>query len=145
MRNREILRALPYSPPFLFVDEVEEVNETSCKGNYTFPEDSFFYRGHFKDFPVTPGVILTECMAQIGLVCFGLHLLRGLSKENLQVAFTSVQVEFLQPVMPKERVVVVSHLIYFRFNKLKCAIKMYNHSNEVVAKGEFAGIFNPKP
>ncbi|MBT8319592.1 MAG: hydroxymyristoyl-ACP dehydratase, partial [Gramella sp.] len=62
---QKILDQLPYSKPFLFVDEILEVNDNSISGTFTFSKDLDFYRGHFSGNPVTPGVILTECMAQI--------------------------------------------------------------------------------
>ncbi|MDI1303260.1 MAG: hydroxymyristoyl-ACP dehydratase, partial [bacterium] len=74
MRKEEIISKLPYSKPFLFVDEIINVNENGVEGSYTFNETLDFYKGHFKDNPVTPGVILTEVMAQIGLVCLGIFL-----------------------------------------------------------------------
>ncbi len=75
---KTIVQQLPYSRPFLFVDELTSVNENGSEGFYTFREDEYFYQGHFKNHPVTPGVILTECMAQIGLVCLGIYLVQGL-------------------------------------------------------------------
>ena len=70
-----IISQLPYSQPFLFVDELLQIDENGVTGTYRFPKDSFFYEGHFKDNPVTPGVILTECMAMIGSVSNGDHQL----------------------------------------------------------------------
>jgi 3-hydroxyacyl-[acyl-carrier-protein] dehydratase len=75
MTNQEIISKLPYSKPFLFVDELLQINENGVEGTYTFDGNLDFYKGHFKDYPVTPGVILTETMAQIGLVCLGIFLL----------------------------------------------------------------------
>ena len=37
----------------------------------------FFYKGHFKENPITPGVLLIETMAQIGVVCLGIYLLKN--------------------------------------------------------------------
>lgn len=142
MRGEEIISLLPYTEPFLFVDEIEEVNTQSIKGSYTFKEDAYFYKGHFKNHPVTPGVILTECMAQIGLVSLGIFLLKDKAQlEALKVAFTSADVSFLKPVYPNEKVTVVSEVNYFRFNKLKCQVKLYNQANDVVCQGELAGVF----
>ncbi len=142
MTTKEIIAQLPYTEPFLFVDEIEEVSATHIKGSYTFKEDAYFYKGHFKNHPVTPGVILTECMAQIGLVSLGMYLLKDKgSLENLKVAFTSADVSFLKPVYPNEKVWVVSEVNYFRFQKLKCHVKLYNQENEVVCQGELAGMF----
>ena len=139
--REEILTHLPYSPPFLFVDELEEVNENGARGNYTFHENLDFYKGHFKSFPITPGVILTETMAQIGVVCLGIYLI-GLEhwKQNVSVALTSNEIEFLKPVFPNEKVTVVSEKIYFRFGKLKCSVQMFNRKEELVCKGNIAGM-----
>lgn len=140
MNIDNIIAQLPYSKPFLFVDALEKVSEKGVIGSYTFREDEVFYSGHFKDFPVTPGVILTECMAQIGLVCLGIYLQMKLHSitENLNafnVALASSEVEFFKPVFPKEKVMVTSEMIYFRFNKLKCNVKMVNSKGELVCKG----------
>jgi len=81
-------------------------------------------------------------MAQIGLVCLGIYLLKDKAAlDTLQVAFTSADVSFLKPVYPNEKVTVVSEVNYFRFNKLKCDVKLYNQANELVCNGELAGVF----
>ena len=77
MNYSEIIAQLPYSKPFLFVDEITSITENGVVGHYTFDENLDFYKGHFKNNPVTPGVILTEVMAQIGLVCLGIYLLNN--------------------------------------------------------------------
>ena len=69
MNSEQIINNLPYASPFLFVDALTEVSENGVSGNYIFKEEAFFYGGHFKENPITPGVILTETMAQIGVVC----------------------------------------------------------------------------
>ena len=141
--HQEILALLPYTKPFLFVDELIEIDENGVKGSYTFTKDLDFYKGHFKDFAVTPGVILTETMAQIGLTCLGIFLL-SIEVKNLSLAMTSTQVEFLRPVYPGEKVFVTSEKKYFRFNKLKCEVKMENEAGELVCKGEIAGMIIEK-
>lgn len=141
MTGKEIITALPYSSPFLFVDEIESVSKKGITGNYTFKESEFFYEGHFKSSPVTPGVILTECMAQIGLVSLGIYLLgNNVDTTNFRIAFTSSQMEFLQPVYPKEKITVLSKIQYFRFNKLKCKVKSYNSDNMLVCEGVLSGM-----
>ncbi|MDT0677388.1 3-hydroxyacyl-ACP dehydratase FabZ family protein [Autumnicola musiva] len=142
MDIKTILSKLPYSEPFLFVDEITSIDEKSASGTYIFPPDSFFYKGHFKDNPVTPGVILIECMAQIGLVCMGIFLLdQGKStEEKVQIAMSSSEVEFLKPVFPGEQVRVRSEKIYFRFNKLKCDVEMFDTEDNLVCKGVLAGM-----
>lgn len=135
-----ILEKLPYTKPFLFVDEIFKVDDNGIEGAYTFKEDEYFYEGHFKELPITPGVILTECMAQIGLVSLGIYLLKDIKQKDVLVAFSESHVEFLKTVKPKETVTVISEKIYFRFNKLKCKVKMLNENDEVVCKGELSGM-----
>jgi 3-hydroxyacyl-[acyl-carrier-protein] dehydratase len=140
MTNQEIISKLPYSKPFLFVDELVSINENGVEGNYTFDANLDFYKGHFKDNPVTPGVILTEVMAQIGVVCLGIFLLNNEINKNTVIALTSNEIEFLKPVYPNEKVTVISEKIYFRFGKLKCKVKMLNAKNEEVCSGTIAGM-----
>lgn len=146
MNFKSIISSLPYSKPFLFVDEIIQIDTEGCTGSYRFPEDSFFYQGHFKDNPITPGVILTECMAQIGVVCLGVYLLQNNQIEisedfkNIQIALSSSQMDFYLPVIPGEQVKVVSKKEYFRFNKLKCSVEMFNSKDELVCRGAIAGM-----
>jgi 3-hydroxyacyl-[acyl-carrier-protein] dehydratase len=64
---------LPYKSSFRFVDEISFLDQDKVIGNYTPKEDAFFYKDHFPGNPVTPGAILTEIMAQIGLVVLGIY------------------------------------------------------------------------
>ncbi len=141
MSNQELIDLLPFNKPFLFVDELIQVNDLGAEGTFTFTPELEFYKGHFRGHPVTPGVILTECCAQIGLVCLGIHLLqheKGI--EKMKIGMSSSQMDFLKPVYPNEKVRVISKIIYFRFQKLKCEVRMFNANNELVCKGELAGM-----
>jgi len=140
MKYQDIISKLPYSKPFLFVDELVSINENGVEGNYTFDAALDFYKGHFKDNPVTPGVILTEVMAQIGVVCLGLFLLNNEVNKNTVIALTSNEIEFLKPVYPNEKVTIISEKIYFRFGKLKCKVKMINQAGIEVCNGTIAGM-----
>tara|TARA_B100000989_G_scaffold130638_1_gene96974 strand:+ start:277 stop:729 length:453 start_codon:yes stop_codon:yes gene_type:complete len=143
LKKKTVIELLPYQAPFLFVEELTYISENKFEGYYTFKNDEYFYKGHFKDNPVTPGVILIEVMAQIGVVCMGIYLLRKNFSviKKPQIALTSSVVDFLIPVKPKDRVKVISEKIYFRFNKLKCNVKLFNEKNELVCKGTISGMF----
>lgn len=145
MTSNQIIKLLPYKKPFLFVDELTMISNEGITGNYTFKENEFFYEGHFKNNPITPGVILTETMAQIGVVCLGIYLMKDLVLENfqLQIALTSSQIDFFLPVFPKGKVSVVSEKEVFRFNKLKCKVKMFNSDQELVCRGNISGMMKP--
>jgi len=142
LKKENIIKLLPYQTPFLFVEELTYISKNRSEGYYTFKQDEYFYKGHFKDKPITPGAILTEVMAQIGLVCLGIYLLKKeISKtKKPEIALTSNEIDFFLPVKPKERVKVVSEKIYFRFNKLKCKVQLFNKKNELVCKGTISGM-----
>lgn len=141
MEHKEIIQNLPYTEPFLFVDELMHVDENGAEGTYTFSATADFYKGHFRNNPITPGVILTECCAQIGVVSFGIYLLGTISStDTIRIGMSSSEMEFYIPVMPDEKVSVVSKKVYFRFHKLKCEVKMYNSDDKLVCKGLISGM-----
>ena len=142
MTAEEIISILPYEEPFMFVEELVHFDEKEIVGKFTYREDLPFYQGHFKNNPITPGVILTETMAQIGLVCLGIVIMNQESKnlDQLQIAMTSTEIDFFKAVHPNETVTVKSTKEYFRFNKLKCYVEMFNAEDELVARGKIAGM-----
>jgi 3-hydroxyacyl-[acyl-carrier-protein] dehydratase len=145
MKNH-ILNHLPYKSSFRFVDNISRLTEDEVIGDFTPKEDAFFYEDHFAGNPITPGVIITEIMAQIGLVVMGIFLILKDTELNfsedtdLFPLLTSTDVSFFKMVLPGQKVTVVSKKQYFRFGKLKCYVEMLDSSGELVAKGMFSGI-----
>lgn len=144
---QHILDHLPYKSSFRFVDEISYLDPEKVIGHYTLKEDAFFYEDHFVGNPVTPGAIVTEIMAQIGVVVLGIYLITAGQQQTGAVApisaiplFTSVEVSFFKPALPGQKVTVISEKEYFRFDKLKCRVEMLNASGDRIAKGIFAGI-----
>lgn len=143
---QQILDKLPYKSSFRFVDTILSLDEKGVTGEYTLRKDAFFYEDHFVGNPVTPGVIVTEIMAQIGVVVLGIYYIlnspefKGLEGENLFPLLTSTEVSFYRMVLPGEKLKVVSQQQYFRFGKLKCYIEALGSDNELIARGMFAGV-----
>ncbi|MEZ4830336.1 MAG: hydroxymyristoyl-ACP dehydratase [Bacteroidia bacterium] len=143
----KILACIPHKPPFRFVDGISEISEVSATGYYTFREDEYFYKGHFPGNPVTPGVILTETLAQSGLLPLGIYLAgkdtewQFADESQLPLfVLTSSDVEFLKGVLPGEHVVVSAEKVYFRLGKLKANLKMFNDAGQTVCRGILSGM-----
>ncbi len=139
-----ILACIPQQSPFRFIDRILSIDENHVVGTYTFKSNESFYQGHFPDFPVTPGVILTETMAQIGLVALGVFLCGAdpSSLKSARIFFTSSNVQFHKMVRPGDQVWVESQKEYFRLRKLQCKVAMFNQEGKKICAGTLSGMFS---
>jgi 3-hydroxyacyl-[acyl-carrier-protein] dehydratase len=146
MKER-VLATVPQQDPFRFIDEILELDTEHIVGAYRFKVDEHFYRGHFPNRPITPGVILVEAMAQTGVVAFGLYLVMEQGREaelksgNMTTLFTVIDVmEFTGIVNPGERVIIRGEKVYFRKGNLKAKVSMERENGEIIASGVLAGM-----
>ena len=108
---------LPHRYPFLLVDRILELEDTRIVGlkNVTATEPHF--QGHFPDFPVMPGVLIVECMAQTAGV---LVLSQIPDRKNKVVLLTTIEsAKFRKPVVPGDQLLVEMTVISKRSSLAK--------------------------
>ena len=101
MAYKSITELIPHRRPFLFVDKLDEVSETRIVGTRRYTEEDNFFKGHFPDYPVVPGVVLIESMAQCGGA--GAAQL-GIIGDKLFFMASVEKVKFRRPVRPGDEV-----------------------------------------
>jgi 3-hydroxyacyl-[acyl-carrier-protein] dehydratase len=145
--KQEVLDLVPQQKPFRFIDEIISLDDEQIVGAYRFREDEYFYRGHFPGNPITPGVILIETMAQVGVVAFGIYLLSRQkntrpSQMDMPLSLFSLAdgVEFKKIVLPGERVIIKGEKIYFRKKIIKAKVIIEREDGEIICSGELSGV-----
>jgi 3-hydroxyacyl-[acyl-carrier-protein] dehydratase len=129
MADREIEGLLPHRAPFLFVDEIVSADRDRIVARHVFTENEFFFRGHFPAYPVVPGVILVETMAQSGGA--GLRKLGILGDDSLFFLGTVDRVKFRRQVRPGDE--VNSEIV-----NLRVSPRMIKQSGKAYVGGELA-------
>ena len=107
-----ITERIPHRPPFLWLDRVVELTETSILAEKEIPEDLELFQGHYPGYPLMPGVLLCEAVFQAGGVLLA-ELLRkkagsgGLAKPVL----TRIQgAKFKREIHPGDSVAISARL-----------------------------------
>jgi 3-hydroxyacyl-[acyl-carrier-protein] dehydratase len=119
-----ILELLPHRYPFLLIDRIVEFEPTKrlvAIKNVTMNEP--FFQGHFPNYPIMPGVLVIEAMAQAGAVI----MLAALpDRKNKLAVFTSVErAKFRRPVTPGDQLRIEVEVLSFRTRAGRISGKAY--------------------
>ena len=138
---KDVKELLPHRDPFLFVDELTEVSKEKITGKRTYTSSEFFFKGHFPDYPVVPGVVLVESMAQCGGA--GINELGVLEEGSLFFLATIEKAKFRKQVVPGDEVRFEIENVRISPKMLKQKGKAYI-GDEVAAEAEWLCIVGSK-
>lgn len=111
MDNLEVRKRLPHREPFLFIDEVMEVNNEFIKAKRFISPNEDFFKGHFPNFPIMPGVLILEAMAQ-SCALLGSHIMSQTANEKSMYLLCGVEkVRFKKKVLPGDTLIFKSSVI----------------------------------
>ena len=120
MDIHEIMALLPHRYPFLLIDrliEIERRQRVVAIKNVTINEPHF--AGHFPDFPIMPGVLIIEAIAQAGAALL-LTEYPAADRANKLMVFTSIDdARFRRPVVPGDQLRIEVTVLNWRSNAVK--------------------------
>jgi 3-hydroxyacyl-[acyl-carrier-protein] dehydratase len=120
----DIMAILPHRYPFLLIDRVVEISRMKrivALKNVTINEP--FFAGHFPEFPIMPGVLVVEAIAQAG----GALLLTEIpDRENKLMVFTGIErAKFRRPVVPGDQLRIEVTVMNWRVSAVKMEGKAF--------------------
>lgn len=103
LTKEEIKKIIPYDTPFLFVDGVEEIGENNISGFYQTSPNDYYFKGHFIDFKIMPGVLVVEAIAQLSTILLRKKI--GDDHKNYHfLAYDVKSCQFLKPIFPGDKI-----------------------------------------
>lgn len=117
MDIREILEILPHKYPFLLIDRILKLEPGKrATGIKSVTINEHFFQGHFPDYPIMPGVLIIEAMAQLG----GVLAFKSDGGKDKLVYFLGIdKAKFRKPVFPGDQIQFEVEVIQRRLNVWK--------------------------
>lgn len=99
---------IPHRPPFLFVDEIVAETTESLTAKRTWRAEEDFYKGHYPNAPITPGVLLCEAVFQTGALFMAKQALASGAKpgEGVPLLAKIADVRFRNPIYPGDTILI---------------------------------------
>jgi len=133
----EIKKILPHRYPFLLIDRITKIEgDKKIVGIKNVTANESFFQGHFPDYPIMPGVLIVEAMAQVG----GILLLRKKENRGKTPFFAKMDnVKLRRPVRPGDQLVIEVEVIKAK-SKIGRVKAKSSVNGEIVCEAELTSI-----
>ncbi len=127
-KREQIREIIPYDEPFLFVDEVERIDGDRISGFYHASKNKPYFKGHFVGFPIMPGVLVIEALAQLSTILLRQKIGKN-HKEYHLLAYNTESAQFYKPIFPGDRIKLQAEITEIK-NKRISRVKAQASVNE---------------
>ncbi|MCA9495978.1 MAG: 3-hydroxyacyl-ACP dehydratase FabZ [Nanoarchaeota archaeon] len=131
--HMEIKEVMPYDYPFLLIDEIVEMRNNNLVAKKNLSNDQLFFQGHFKDFPIMPGVLILEAIGQTG----SFYIRKKKNSKDIDVlAYKIEKAEFLKPALPGDTLLIEVDINELKPNVWLAYGKVFK-DKDLICKGQF--------
>ena len=129
LNQNQIKEYIPHREPFLFIDELIDIEKLKkATGIKTFRENDYFFKGHFPEQPVVPGVILVEMMAQTAAALIA-YSIKEETFDKIVYLMNIDNTKFRKPVFPNDK-------IFSKVNALRSKGRVWKFEGQLVDENE---------
>ncbi len=134
LSNVEIRKLIPHRYPFLLVDKIVELEPgKKAVGIKNVTANEPFFQGHFPEYPIMPGVLIVEALAQTAGIATADPAAGGNGKLGLFASIDSMK--FKNPVLPGDTLTLEAEILMNRMGVVKAKVKA-TVDGQVAAEGE---------
>jgi 3-hydroxyacyl-[acyl-carrier-protein] dehydratase len=129
LNQNQIKEYIPHREPFLFIDELIDIKKLkNATGVKTFTLNDNFFKGHFPEQPVVPGVILVEMMAQTAAALIA-YSIKEETFDKIVYLMNIDNTKFRKPVFPNEK-------IFAKVNALRSKGRVWKFEGELLDEND---------
>ena len=134
LNQEEIKEYIPHREPFLFIDKLIDIEKLKkATGIKTFTENDYFFKGHFPEQPVVPGVILVEMMAQTAAALIA-YSIKEETFDKIVYLMNIDNTKFRKPVFPNEKIFAKVNALRSKGRVWKFEGHLVNDMNNKIAE-----------
>ena len=142
--KEEIKKFIPHREPFLFIDQLKDIKKLKCAtGIKTFTLNDDFFKGHFPEQSVVPGVILVETMAQTAAALIA-YSIKEETFDKIVYLMNIDNAKFRKPVFPNQTIFIKVNALRSKGRVWKFEGLIENDNLEIIAEAKWCATIMDK-